>query len=128
NIYTSGLHRQAIVDVAAAVGHVQNYLLTAIVVRPYESEDLHTHGKLVGPQLRFVYQLRDPTNPERPFEQLYLHLNFSVVKPSDDELSMDRKTSQFLKRFETISVASKGATSMKMRAMDSFIRDYTKNG
>ena len=80
NFYTSGTTTEPIRDVVGDVSDPAHYKLVSIILRPAEPEaDVHFTAPQDIPQLRMVYQLMSPRVPGRPYEQLFLHLDFDAV-------------------------------------------------
>ncbi len=99
NVYTSGLYIENIKDVTSDVSDPRNFKLVAMSIKPYEQQDdLAWNGLRVVPQIHFVYQMMDPRQPDRPFEQLYLHLKWDVVDRLADRDTQMTQHLQFLSR------------------------------
>ncbi len=81
NFYTSGTTVEPIRDVVSDVSDPAHFKLVSIILRPAEPEaDVHfPDGPQNIPQVRMVYQLMSPRFPGRPYEQLFLHLDFDAV-------------------------------------------------
>ncbi len=80
NFYTSGLEITPIETAAQDISNPDHYKLVGMVARPYEPEtDMRWTGTRVIPQVRLTYQLMDPLDHDRPFEQVYLHLIWDIV-------------------------------------------------
>jgi hypothetical protein len=106
NVYTSGLYLENIRDVASDVSDPRNFKLVAMSIKPYEQQDdLAWKGLRVVPQIHFVYQLMDPRQPDRPFEQLYLHLKWDVVDRLADSDAQKTQHLQFLHRVDELTRA-----------------------
>lgn len=92
--YTYGLKMKPITNAAKDVLNLKNYVLVGVTIKPYEEQTNHSWGdtKKSLPQIRFVYQLRDPQNAEIHFEQMFLHLKFNTVpyEASDSEIELAR--------------------------------------
>jgi hypothetical protein len=126
NVYTSGLHLENILDVTADVSDPTHFKLVAISLKPYErQEDMSWDGVRVVPQLRFVYQLMDPRQPDRPLEQLYLHLKWDVVDrlaPADVQKEQHR---EFLRRIDELTRARQNEAPNREELTHTFIADFT---
>lgn len=80
NFYTSGTTIEPIRDVVGDVSNPDHFRLVSVILRPLEPEsDVHFSGLQDIPQVRMVYELMSPRFPGRPYEQLFLHLDFDAV-------------------------------------------------
>jgi hypothetical protein len=126
NFYTSGLQLERINDVKGDVSDPNHFKLVAMSLKPYErQEDMSWDGTRVVPQVRFVYQLMDPRQPDRPFEQLYLHLKWDVV---DRLASADVQKTQhreFLRRIDELTRAREAQAPDSEKLLHRFIADFT---
>lgn len=126
NVYTSGLHLENIRDVARDVCDPGHFKLVAMAIKPYEQQDdMSWDGLRVVPQIRFVYQLMDPRQPDRPLEQLYLHLKWDVV---DRLASSDARKQQhldFLARVDELTHARETQAPNREPLLQKFITDFT---
>jgi hypothetical protein len=126
NLYTSGLHLEPIKDVRGDVSDPKHFKLVAMSLKPYErQEDMSWDGTRVVPQVRFVYQLMDPRQPDRPFEQLYLHLKWDVV---DRLAAADVQRTQhleFLRRIDELTRAREAHAPNSEELLHKFIADFT---
>ena len=126
NVYTSGLAIENIKDVASDVSDPKHFKLVAMTIKPYEKQDdMAWEGLRVVPQIRFVYQLMDPRQPDRPLEQLYLHLKWDVV---DRLASIDVQQTQhreFLNRVDELTHARETQAPNQEELLQKFIADFT---
>jgi hypothetical protein len=126
NVYTSGLHLENIGDVVSDVSDPHHFKLVAMSIKPYEKQDdMAWDGLRVVPQIRFVYQLMDPRQPDRPFEQLYLHLKWDVVDrlaSSDVQKAQHR---EFLSRVDELTRARETQAPNREEVLRKFIADFT---
>jgi len=96
NIYTSGLYMERIENAEADVSSTSNYRLVGITLQPaITQEDMHFSEALV-PQLRLVFQMMNPRQPDQPLEQLFFHLNFDVVQRHSNEATQIEEHRHFL--------------------------------
>lgn len=126
NVYTSGLQIENIKNVASDVSDPKHFRLVAMSIKPYEKQDdIAWQGLRVVPQIRFVYQLMDPRQPDRPLEQLYLHLKWDVV---DRLASIDVQQTQhreFLRRVDELTHARETHAPDREELLQKFIADFT---
>jgi hypothetical protein len=126
NVYTSGLYLESIKDVASDVSDPGNFKLVAMSIKPYEQQDdLTWKGLRVVPQIHFVYQLMDPRQPDRPFEQLYLHLKWDVVDRLADGDVQRTQHLRFLSRVDELTHARKTQAPNYRELLHKFITDFT---
>jgi len=126
NVYTSGLYIENIKDVVSDVSDPGHFKLVAMSIKPYEQQDdLAWKGLHVVPQIHFVYQLMDPRQPDRPFEQLYLHLKWDVVDRLADQDAQRRQHLAFLSRVDELTRARETQAPNHQKLLHSFIADFT---
>lgn len=126
NLYTSGLYMENIKDVASDVSDPRHFKLVAMSIKPYEQQDdLAWKGLRVVPQIHFVYQLMDPRHPDRPFEQLYLHLKWDVVDRHADRDTQLSQHLQFLRRVDELTRARETQAPNYQELTHKFITDFT---
>jgi hypothetical protein len=126
NIYTSGLYMENIKDVVSDVSDPRNFKLVAMTIKPYEQQDdIAWEGLRVVPQIHFVYQLMDPRQPDRPFEQLYLHLKWDVVDRHLDRDAQRAQHLQFLSRVDELTHAREMQAPNCQELLHKFIADFT---
>lgn len=126
NVYTSGLHLENITDVTADVSDPAHFRLVAMSLKPYErQEDMSWDGARVVPQVRFVYQLMDPRQPERPLEQLYLHLKWDAVDRLAGGDVQQEQHLEFLRRIDEITRAREIEAPDRHELLHQFIADFT---
>jgi hypothetical protein len=126
NVYTSGLHLENIKDAAADVSDPAHFKLVAMSVKPYErQDDMSWDGLRVVPQIRFVYQLMDPRQPDRPVEQLYLHLKWDVVDRLASADVQKKKHLDFLARVDELTHARETEAPNREEMLQKFIADFT---
>ncbi len=126
NIYTSGLYLEHIKDAVSDVSDPSHFKLVAMTIKPYEQQDdIAWQGLRVVPQIHFVYQLMDPRQPDRPFEQLYLHLKWDVVdRRAERDVQMTQHR-QFLSRVDELTHARETQAPNYQELTDKFITDFT---
>jgi hypothetical protein len=126
NVYTSGLHLETIKDVTGDVSNPAHFRLVAMSMKPYErQEDMSWDGTRVVPQLRFVYQMVDPKQPDRPFEQLYLHLKWDVVDRLAGGDVQKQQHLEFLRRIDELTRARETEAPNRDELLHKFIADFT---
>ena len=126
NVYTSGLHLENIKDVKGDVSDVSHFKLVAMTIKPYErQEDMSWDGVRVVPQIRFVYQLMDPRQPDRPLEQLYLHLKWDVVDRLASADVQKQQHLEFLHRVDELTHARETKAENCEELLHKFIADFT---
>ena len=96
-VLTSGLDRRPLDrDIALQIRDPHNFKLVGIALKPFVlEEDVLFQNLTTLPQIRFVYQMMDPTNPDKPVEQLFFHLNFDLI---------DRATDRSIQRLDYATV------------------------
>ncbi len=126
HIYTSGLYMEPIQTAEADVTNSENYRLVGLSLQPaVKQADYHFPDAIV-PQIRLVYQLMDPRNPDRPFEQMFFHLNFDVVDRHADEDVQIEQHLHFLSRMQELREARTGATPISYsESLAEFVREFT---
>ncbi len=126
NVYTSGLHLENIRDVAGDVCDPGHFKLVAMAIKPYEQQDdMSWDGLRVVPQIRFVYQLMDPRQPDRPLEQLYLHLKWDVVNRLARSDVRKQQHLDFLSRVDELTHARETQAPNREELLQKFIADFT---
>ncbi len=126
NVYTSGLYIENIKDVVSNVSDPGHFKLVAMSIKPYEQQDdIAWEGLRVVPQIHFVYQLMDPRQPDRPFEQLYLHLKWDVVDQLADRDTRRKQHLQFLSRVDELTHARETQAPDRGELVRKFIADLT---
>jgi hypothetical protein len=126
NVYTSGLYIENIKDVVSDVSDPGHFKLVAMSVKPYEQQDdIAWEGLRVVPQIHFVYQLMDPRQPDRPFEQLYLHLKWDVVDRLAGRDTRRKQHLQFLSRVDELTHARETQAPDRGESLRKFIADLT---
>lgn len=123
NFYTSGATVEPIGDVVGDVSDPAHFKLVSVILRPAEPEsDVHFDGLQNVPQLRMVYQLMSPRHPGRPYEQLFLHLNFDAVDRLLPTAQRQLATAAFLRKLDTLTgLRDSGARDAETATAD-FIR------
>jgi len=126
NVYTSGLHLENIKDVTSDVSDPGHFRLVAMSIKPYERQDDDAwDGLRVVPQIRFVYQLMDPRQPDRPLEQLYLHLKWDVVDRLASPDIQKTQHREFLSRVDELTRARETLAENREELLQKFIADFT---
>ena len=126
NVYTSGLHLEKIQDVVGDVGDPGHFRLVAMSIKPYErQDDIAWSGLRVVPQIRFVYQLMDPRQPDRPLEQLYLHLKWDAVDRLASGDIQKEQHLEFLRRVDELTRAREAQAPEREELLQKFIADFT---
>jgi hypothetical protein len=126
NVYTSGLHMEHIKDAVSDVSDPDHFKLVAMTIKPYEQQDdIAWDGLRVVPQIHFVYQLMDPRQPDRPFEQLYLHLKWDVVDRRAEADVQKAQHRQFLSRVDELTGAREMQGANYQELVHKFIADFT---
>jgi len=126
NIYTSGLYIESIKDVVSDVSDPRHFKFVGMSIKPYEQQDdIAWEGLRVVPQIHFVYQLMDPRQPDRPFEQLYLHLKWDVVDRLTEKDVQRNQHLQFLTRVDELTHARETQAPNYQELLQKFITDFT---
>ena len=126
NIYTSGLYMENIKDAVSDVSDPSHFKLVAMTIKPYEEQDdIAWQGLRVVPQIHFVYQLMDPRQPDRPLEQLYLHLKWDVVDRRAERDVQMAQHRQFLNRVDELTHARETQAPNYQELVHKFIADFT---
>lgn len=126
HVYTSGLHLENIKDVVGDVTDPRHFKLVAMAIKPYEKQDdMSWEGLRVVPQIRFVYQLMDPRDPSRAFEQLYLHLKWDVVDRLASPEVQKAQHLEFLRRVDELTHARETKADNCEEMVQKFIGDFT---
>ena len=128
--FTAGMHLEPIQNVRSIVTDWSNYRMVAMTVKPINGEtDVHfgsTDPQSV-PQIRLVYQLMNPAQPDQPLEQLFLHVNFDVV---DRFAELSTRTAQhrtFMEQLNQLAVTRKSGDSGNFATqMNEFLETHTK--
>ena len=101
NLYTSGVEIRPIENAVEDISNPDHYTLVGVVVRPFEPvTDLRWTGTRIVPQVRFVYQLMDPEDPDHPLEQVYLHLVWDGVDRYAPKEQRDREHMALLRALD----------------------------
>jgi len=112
--------------VESDVSDPRHFKLVAMSIKPYEQQDdIAWEGLRVVPQIYFVYQLMDPRHPDRPFEQLYLHLRWDVVDRLTDRAAQKTQHLQFLTRVDELTHARETQAPNYQELLHKFITDFT---
>ncbi len=124
NFYTTGTQVEPIRDVVGDVSDPAHYKLVSIVLRPAEPEsDVHFADLEDIPQIRMVYQLMSPRFPGRPYEQLFVHLDFDAVDrllpPSQRRLA----AANFLRKADVLTGLREGTGGEVDEATTAFVKD-----
>lgn len=124
--YTSGLEMQPITHASEDVLNLKNYALVGITAKPYEEQTDHSWGDLKKslPQIRFVYQLRDPQNPQRHFEQMFLHLKFNAVAAEATDAEIETTRVEMLQDLHQIKNSTKGSLAYQNQ-VTAFLEKFT---
>ena len=124
NIYTSGLHLEPIEDVVADVSDMRHFRLVGMTMKPQEPQlDRDWSGERIVPQIRFIYQLINPRDPEHVFEQLFLHLKWDVVDRLADEATRAAQRRHFMTRLDRLTQAREAGDGDA--ALRAFIDEFT---
>jgi hypothetical protein len=124
--YTSGLEMEPIRDAIADISQPHHFKMVGMTVKPYEEqEDSSWNGTRIVPQIRFVYQLMDPKNLNRPLEQFYLHVKYDVVDRYSDRMTRDQDHFYFLQRVDELVAARD--TADYDNTLATFIEEFTKS-
>jgi hypothetical protein len=85
---------------------MRHFRLVGMTIKPREPHVGHGSGAApLAPQVRFIFQMIDPENPEHMVEQLYVHLKWDVVDPGADEAERARQVRAFLTRVDALTAA-----------------------
>ncbi len=104
NFYTSGTMVEPIRDVVGDVSDPGHFKLVSVVLRPGEPEsDVHFQGLQEIPQVRMVYQLMSPRFAGRPYEQLFIHLEFDAVDRLLPAPERRRAVADFLQKADALT-------------------------
>ena len=126
NVYTSGLRLENIKDAAGDACDPSHFKFVAMTIKPYEQQDdMSWDGLRVVPQIRFVYQLMDPRQPDRPLEQLYLHLKWDVVDRLASADVQKKQHLDFLARVDELTRARETQAANREELLQKFIADFT---
>ena len=124
NFYTSGTTVEAITDVVTDVSDPAHYKLVSVILRPGEPEDdVHFQGPQDIPQVRMVYQLMSPRFPGRPYEQLFLHLNFDAVDRLLPVAERQKAAVEFLKKADALTELREQGGDKVDEATANFMQD-----
>ncbi len=128
NFYSRGLQVIPMHNVQSDVSDPRLYKLVAMIVRPYEeAADHHWDGEVAVPQVRFVYQLMDSQSPDKPVEQLYVHLSFDAVDRYASELDRMVQHKSFLARLDHL-IGEREAGRLNSSALLDFVQHETQQG
>ncbi|MEP6767966.1 MAG: hypothetical protein ABJC61_10450 [Acidobacteriota bacterium] len=126
NVYTSGLDSESIQTAVPDVSNPKNFRLVAMTIKPYEDQDdVSWTGVRVIPQIHFVYQMTDPRNPSRAFEQLYFHLKWDVVDRSATEAIRRRQHLYFLRQVDQLTRARETHAGHSAAVLADFVHEFT---
>ena len=126
NFYTSGTTIEPIRDVLGDVSDPGRFQLVSVILRPAEPEgDVHFTGTQDIPQIRMVYQLTSPRFPGRPYEQLFLHLDFDAVDRLLPPAQRQRATAAFLRKADALSGLREKGSAEAQAATADFISETT---
>ena len=127
NFYTSGIEIFPMNNVMSDVANPNHFKLVSVVLRPFEPEsDIQFVGLRQIPQVRFVFQLMDPREINRPFEQLYLHVIFDAVDRLAAPEARSSQMQNFLSRLDELTVLREHGDSVVADASTvRFIQDFT---
>ncbi len=126
NFYTSGTIVEPIRDVVGDVSNPDHFKLVSVIVRPGEPEsDVHFSDPQEIPQVRMVYQLMSPRFPGRPYEQLFLHLDFDAVDRLLPPRQRQQATADFLRKVDVLTGLRQGKSPDAEKATADFIEDTT---
>jgi hypothetical protein len=129
NYYTFGTQIAPILDPHGDVSNRKNYRLVAAILHPFESKiGINIDNKEKNPQLRFNFQLVDPKDSHRPYENLHIELIFDVVDPLATSEVQAAQRKQCMKDMDLVTaVRSSDASSQeKDLAMKLFLHKYSK--
>ncbi|MBT3980017.1 MAG: hypothetical protein HOE90_01615 [Bacteriovoracaceae bacterium] len=122
NLYTAGVDRWKNLDRGKITTDINNYVVAGFVVKPYEKEtDASFDGLRVVPQIRFVFQLKDPASGKY-LEQVGIHLNFDAIDRLQDKATRDASHKLFLKDLEALA-NGKGSKNYDQKTID-FLTKY----
>ena len=122
NFYTSGTIVEPIRDVVADVSDPAHFKLVSIILRPAEPEaDVHFSAPQDIPQLRMVYQLMSPRVPGRPYEQLFLHLDFDAVDRMLPPSPRRQAAAAFLRAADGVVALRKAKSPDADKATEDFV-------
>ncbi len=127
HIYSHGLEVVPIHNVYSDVSNPSNYKLVSIVIRPYEPEEdiLFTQPEKIS-QLRFVYQLVDPHDSSRHYDQLFLHLIYDAVDREAPPEIRQIQTYEFLKRVDDLAYVENFDHGYYNELLSKLIEDSTQ--
>ena len=126
NIYSSGLYMENIQNVAADVSNPKNFKMVAMTIKPYElQDDVSWNGLQVIPQIRFVFQMMDPRDPTKAFEQLYFHLKWDVVDRTADQATRNKQHQYFLSRVDQLTQAREANAPDFEDLLAQFVHEFT---
>ncbi len=122
NFYTTGTQVEPIRDVVGDVSDPAHYKLVSIVLRPAEPEsDVHFVGLEDIPQIRMVYQLMSPRFPGRPYEQLFIHLDFDAVDRLLAPPQRRAAAADFLRKADALTALRASADGTADQATSEFV-------
>lgn len=123
NFYTSGTTVEPIKDVVGDVSDPAHFKLVSTILRPGEPEaDVHFDGLQDVPQIRMVYQLMSPRYPGRPYEQLFLHLNFDAVDRLLPPAQLQQASAAFLRKLDALTGLRESGSPEAEKATADFIQ------
>ena len=124
NFYTSGITTEPIRDVVGDVSNPDHFKLVSVILRPGEPEsDVHFSGLQDIPQVRMVYQLMSPRTPGRPYEQLFLHLNFDAVDRLLPLKQREDATAAFLRKADRLAALRESGAPNADEATATFVEE-----
>jgi hypothetical protein len=124
NFYTSGTTVEPINDVVGDVSDPGHYKLVSVILRPGEPEsDVHFSGLQEIPQVRMVYQLMSPRFPGRPYEQLFIHLDFDAIDRMLPVAERRRAAADYLQKADVLTGLRERGDAGAGKATADFIQD-----
>lgn len=127
NVLTKGRHVFPIHHIVGTVENINNFDFVGMTAQPaVDQDDIHFNGLERIPQLRLVFQLKDPDAPGEHFEQLYYHLNFDVVDRLAAPWQRENELDHFLKQLASLHEARESRASDYDALLLDFIREFTQ--
>ncbi len=127
NFYTSGLDVIPMGQVIEDISDPDHYALVCVIVRPYEPvTDMRWQGTRIVPQIKFVYQLMDPTDPDHPLEQVFLHLAWDAVDRYAPKHERDKEHRAFLQALDHRTSVNENTPELADRVTEQLILDHTR--
>jgi hypothetical protein len=128
NMLTSGLKVIRVTDPKAVrelVMNPANYRLVSAVVRPAETEmDPHfPSGDVTIPELRLVYQLFDSRDPNRVYDQAFVHLLYETADRNADPQTRAAQSREFLSELDRLSETRSQHPEQVEEATVSFVKN-----